>query len=867
MLQQLQGQLSSNRSYSQIEQNTRLAQQLIMHLRSAQQRDGSWPGRDLGHALRYTCQSLEALYMLGGQVFTRTISNGSHWLLNLSDEVDEGSDDWVTVRLHPSRFKTLAKLKEFDDEKLMDDFREVCSKMDGDGHLQKVIEDPLLGSMIIVDCLLELGDSARAFTFYDRVMATALPSIETGLRRWCQANHAMQNWGLVDNVGEASYAMDLLLRSKHITLDYDLCTPVRQAMFDALSYDRNQRMLEKDALYSAIQLSQYFGEDPDTTNIINQFQQHLCSRYEQNDIQRWVKQEDVQPLVLRMLLTCGGRDLAAHLTSRLWEDAYASQQQLDLEKRSERNRHFERIIRHRTNIDIRHVQELTGGITKAKVFRIEYVIHEDVITDPSLLRRAGSTRIVIKSDERNGLERSIARYRSLPAEIQQYFARHALTSEILDPLSFAPAYMVLEDLTEEYVTLREILDDVDKRRLSPDDRERLVQAISAITKGLFDIYGQTCQPGDDIAGFQISRLYLSRLDRSLLEMASHNRFPKLKDFFRGFTLIDQGGVQEHFKSIGYYQQEIYRHLYRLRPPCLVMMHGDCHSRNIMVDNCFERVKFIDLDKIDKSGDYILDAALLIEDVALFRRYFDDKYRFYLRPEDINLDPGETKISYPTRVTETAIIFQQAILERVASFAQTCNDHYYRERLWLGIALHLLRLVEKQADLRMAVSLYAEAIKLLDALVDHLNDRRALPQIPIEQYVVRKKAVVEHLQIIHAIVANMSTSEDRKIRYDMRANGAVVRYFAGNTETPFAIIDGKAAIIRFMLACPSEILANAGIHVQPISEGLFQSVAVLDGKSGETGAIVERIASVVLGYVLSTVSSNTEIQIGNPNSID
>ncbi len=867
MPQRLPDLLSSNSSYSQIEQNTRLAQQLIMHLRNAQQRNGSWPGRNMGHALRYTCQSLEALQMLGGQVFTRTISNGSHWILNLSDEIDEGSDDRLTVRLHPSRFKTLAKLKEFDDEKLIDDFSELCKKVDGEGHLQKVLEDPLLGSMIIVDCLLELGASTNAFGFFERIMSTALPAIETGLRRWCQADHSLQNWGLVDNVGEASYAMDLLLRSRHITLDYDLCAPVRQAMLDALSYDRNQRMLGKDALYSAIQLSQYFGEDPCTSGAINQFQQHLCSRYEQNDIQRWVKQEDIQPLVLRMLLSCGGRDLIDHLTSRLWEDAYASQQQLDIEKRSERNRHFERIIRHRTNIDIRNVQELTGGITKAKVFRIEYVIHEDVITDPGLLRRSGSTRIVIKSDERNGLERSIARYRSLPAEIQKYFARHALTTEIHDPLSFAPAYMVLEDLTEEYVTLREILDDVDKRRLSPDDRERWAQAISAITKGLFDIYSQTCQPGDDVAGFQISRLYLSRLDRSLLEMASHNRFPKLKDFFRGFTLIDSSGTHEHFKSIGYYQQEIYRHLYRLRPPCLVMMHGDCHSRNIMVDNCFERVKFIDLDKIDVSGDYLLDAALLIEDVALFRRYFDDKYRFYLRPEDIRLDPGETNISYPTRVTETAIIFQQAIMEQVASFAQTCNDHHYRERLWLGIALHLLRLVEKQADLRMAVSLYAEAIKLLDALVDHLNDRRSLPQLPIEQYVVPKKAVAEHLQIVHAIVANMSMPDGGKIRYELRANGAVVRYFTGNTETPFAIIDGKAATTRFMLACPSEMLMDAGIHVQPISEGLFQSVAVLDGKSGETGAIVERIASVVLDYALSTALNKTENQIDIPNNSD
>lgn len=834
---------------TELEQNARLAQDIVMLLRTEQQRSGEWPGRDLGHALRYTCHALEALHLLEGRAFPRAVRNGCHWLLNLPDEIDEGSSAWVNVRLHPSRFKTLAKLGEFNDEKLLEDFVELCGRVGNDGLLNRVLEDQLLGSMIVVDCLLELGDHAKSFSFFERVMHATLPAIESGLRKWCGSDVTMQGSGLVDNVGEASYAMDLLLRCNYIDLTNPLCATVRQAMLDALAYDRNVRMLEKDALYSAIQLSLYYADAPFVTDAIRQFHRHLRMRFQQGDVQRWIKQEDVQPLILRTLLTCGREKIVDCLITNLWEDVYTSQQQIDQEKRSERNRRFEQIIRHRTKIDIRNVQELTGGITTAKVFRVEYVISEDVMLDSSHMRGNNGARIVIKTDERGALEQSIERYKSLPVAIQHYFARHVLTPEVLEPIVFAPVSMVLEDLTEEYVTFREILNEVDKRRPSPDDKDRLLLATAAITRSLFDIYTKTRRPGDDAAGFQTSRLYHSRLDRSLLDMTAHNHFPRLKDFFQGFTLINVSGGEEHFKSIGYYQQAIYRHLGRLRPPCLVMMHGDCHSRNIMIDNCYERVKFIDLDKIDLYGDYILDIALLIEDVALFRRFFDDKYRFFLRPEDIDLEADRTRIAYPTRVTETAMLFQQALLDQVAEFAQRCGDSHYRERLWFATALHLLRLVEKQVDLRMGAALYVEAIRLLDMLVGHWNDHRPLPQVPISPHATRSKMVAEHLQILHAVIAGVNIRDSRNVTYDLRANGAVIRYFVSDVEPPFAIMDGKSSSTRLLLACPPEVLWSVGAEAQAINEGMFQSVIVLDLASQEVGKLVEAVTEVALRHVL------------------
>lgn len=836
---------------AETQQNANLAAQLVMTLRTQQQRNGAWPGRDLGHILRYTCHALEALQLLGDASLPRVLDNGVHWLLNLADEIEENSSAWITVRLHPSRFKTLARLRRFQDEKLLEDFAELCTRIGEDGLLSKVLEDQLLGSLIVMDCLLELRNAGQDTPMYNSLAAHTLPAIRTNLQRWCSLGQSAQRQGLVDNVGEASYALDILLRSGAIQCDDPLCSPVRTAMLDALSPERNQRALEKDALYSAIQLHRYYRDDSEVEQGIRRFHQHLRQCFERGEERRWLKQEDMLPLILRMLLTCGSETISQSLVAGLWEEAFASRQHLDQEHDATRKQRFMQMIRQCVQIDIRGYTELTGGITTARVFRVEYAIQDDILADRSALQRNGVTRVVIKDDDRSSLERSVQQYQRLPADLQRYFARHGAVDQIFNA-GGASSMMVLDDLTEEYVTFREVLDEVDKRCPSPDDTERLLKATNAITQCLFDIYERTFRPIDDIAGYQVSRLYLSRMDRSLLDMVSNHRFPRLKDFFRGFTLQTADGAEEHFKSIGYYQHALHRHLHRLRPPCLVTTHGDCHSRNIMLDNYFQRVKFIDLDRIDVAGDYVLDIALLLEDVALFRRFFDEKYRFYLRPDEITLSADRSHIAYPTFVTETAQLFQRTLLAEVAKFAERCQDAYYRERLWLGIALHLLRLVDKQNDIRPAAALYVEAIKLLDVLVDSMNGEQRLPTIPVEPVFVRRTAIAEHLAPIHAIIMRCQAPDSSKITFDLRAAGKVIRYLVGEKETPFAILDGKNSTARLMLACPADELWRTGELAQPINEGKIRAVITLDPAAKDLATLITEIVAIVMSRGLDMI---------------
>ncbi len=823
-----------------VERDARLVEQLVISLRAQQQKNGAWPGDDLSHTLRNTCHALEALYLLGSATFPRIIANGVHWLLNLADEIDADSSAWISIRLHPSRFKTLARLREFQDEKLQEDFAELCGRIGEDGLLNKVLVDQLLGSLIVMDTLLELRTVGHHLLSYDRIASCTLPTIKSCLVRWCGSHQDAWRQELINNVGEASYALDILLRSHTIELSDPLCASVRTAMLDALSPERNQRTLEKDALYSAIQLSTYFSNDREVTTALNRFHQHLHQRLGQSESRRWYKQDDMPPLIVRMLLTCGGAELSQSLIGNLWEEAFASRQHLTQERDIERRQQFAQLIRQRVEIEIRDVEDLTGGITTARVFRVEYAIQEDILADKTTLHRNSATHVVIKADSHSALERSIAQFQRLPADLQKYFAHHAPATKVNDA-SETSAFMVLEDLTDEYATFREVLNEVDKRRPSPDDRARLEQAATAIMNCLVNIYSRTLRPIDDIAGFQVSRLYFSRLDRSLLDMVSEHRFPRLKDFFQGFTLETEDGVELHFKSIGYYQQALQRHFHRLRPPCLVMTHGDCHSRNIMLDNCFERVKFIDLDRIDVAGDYILDIALLLEDVALFRRFFDEKYRFFLRPEDITLSIDRNHIAYPTFVTETAQLFQRLVLETLADFAKRYHDRYYRERLWLGIALHLLRLVDKQNEIRSAAALYVEAIKLLDALVHSMNGQQLLPPMPVGSSIVPNAGMARHLEAIHAHIIRCQAPGNRKILYDLRASGRVIRYFVTGAHAPFAILDGKTSTVRLQLACPAEELWGVGALAQPINEGTIQAVLVVDPDANDS---LQRLTEII-----------------------
>lgn len=817
--------------HSALHQNARLAVHVALFLGDTQDRDGSWPGSHLAQRLRYTCHALEALQLLGAYAFPAVIDRGQHWLINLAEEISDAADEWTTVRLHPSRFKTLAKLRALGDAQVQQELVEACKRVNDQGQLSNIIQDPMLGSIILSDCLLELSNGEVSPALRQEVLERTLPAIETALAQWCEKpNRSEDAPRYIDTIGSASYAFDILLRTGRSQIGSPYCTAVRNEILNTLASAQTMGTVSKDLLYSAIQAGLHFRHDEQVRNVVEAFFDNLRFRYDDNQIQRQDRNDELQPLVLRALLTYGDQEFSAYLEGMLWNNMHERINQDRVRQEKEQRQRFEELIRRRTQIRITQVTELSGGLTDARVFRVDYDLDPYQIHDENGANgpRFSVHSIVVKTGSRARLNDSVQRYMDLRSDVRHYFAQHTQQPEIVETGPFAPAYLILEDLSPQYRTLREIFSEIDRHSLSAEARETIQHCTKTIVQSLFGLYTKTQRRSGDVVGLQISRLYLSRLDRSLIDMCKPGKVGRVKDFLSGFWLRDK-----RFDSIETYQARLYHHRDMLRPPCLMLMHGDCHGRNIMLDSGHEHMKLIDLDKLDAFGDYIMDFALLIEDMALFRRLFDKEYRHYLRTEQIELPVDRVAIDYPPFVTELGLLFQELLLQHVDAYAQELNDTHYRVRLWLAIALYLLRLVEKESDAPHAIVVYVEAVKLLDALVEYLDRGKALPPIPIEKEHPKPADVAQIVQAgpadaelaeFHQLVMNLQTQSAEPIRYDVRSDGRSIRYFFGREREPFAILDGKRRPPGVLLTCPVTVLEAAPGYVQSIrTAGAFHSV--------------------------------------------
>lgn len=825
-------------SASEIQELVIFAEQLAFLLRDEQQQDGFWANSQQRPLLGYTCHALEALKMLGNGAFEQVVEKGYYWLLNLSYLETQESG---IHPLHPSRFKTLARLHRFEETNLHEEFRELLRRIDGRGLLVRVLEDELLGSMVVMDCLLELESAGSLLNIldckeYEEIRGRILSAVISALQRWRRATSLQPDAGSIDNLGEASYAVDILLRSGVVSTTEEIVHHVYTRMLDALQFENPQRLRQKDALYSAIQLNNHFADRPEAVRAVQRALSQLVSYYGQvANVDSLRKDGEINALVLRLLLTYQRGIVAQSLTGQLWEEVYQLRAERAQQQNTERARLFEQLIRSRVKIHIRRHDELTGGITEAKVFRVEYIIQDNLPAETPC-KESGS--IVVKMGDLWTLKQSVAQYQKLSPDIRRYFARHASEPMALEGSGGAAAMMVLEDLGEHFVTFRKVLNEHDKFRLSPDNRVQLERAIRTIADSLFDIYEQTGRRLDKAMGSsQMARLYYARLDRSLLDITSNKWSLPLKNLLSGFTLARENTDLIRFKPIAFYQKMLYLYADRLRPVMLMLMHGDCHSRNIMLDRDLRSMKFIDLDRIDYNGDYVIDLAMLMEDVALFPQFFIENHRLAVQPETVKIafgsNPDEIapeSIRYSIKISETARLLQQRLLERTGAFAAAHGDEHFRERLWLGISLHLLRLVDKQKEnLRLAAALYVEAVKLLDVLVDYLQGKRAfLPDIPIDSVdLLFERRPASDLQPYHEEILRFSPPAGCQIRYALRAKGKVIRYFCNEDARPFLILDGSGAVLRLLFACPPEKLQSAGFDAQPIDEGSLRSVLTFD----------------------------------------
>jgi hypothetical protein len=701
---------------------------------------GCWPGRDEHDTLRRTCHAVEVLYRLNLDSDTDAmVRAGGNWLINLPGSDELPSAERERLRRYPSRFKTLAYLRRFDDELLYRDFDELL-KLEIGGMIRGVTESDVLTTCIALDTLVTLDRTGQHYEVrgderYSRMIVAlrrqlarwrpeAAPSALRSTRRGTAPHgttpprRAAATGGEIRYLRDLSYVLGLLLHADRPNL------PPRQVLsvVDGLTAALNS--LERGAdlsqvLYAALQLAEHYRADDGIQTGLAKLFEWLHGAYARPETpRRW----DLlyHTLVLRLLLTHHGDDaFTRRVVARYLHEAERRREA----EQSTLQTELAAVLRERIEVRFGEIAELSGGYTDDRVYRVPFR-YWYAMPDPDAGRSAAygqlEASVIIKRSTSDAFHTATRNYQELPITLHRFFVRQPPASQAQRAGSEAVYYLTMEDLAD-LDTFERRINEFDRRAMS-DTHARLLRAAAAsISEAVFTLFRETQRGPSDFPGSQVARLYLAVIDGKLPRAIQ--RAPWLKTPLEGLSVGEQ-----RYRPFEHYLAVLSRHMSDLAPRALGLTHGDLHPRNIMLDRSCTRLKLIDLDKLSWLGDYVADLGNLLADVCIFRRLAAPEREFGLSRAQIAFTHNaEGTLGYPMLGRPATILLQQHIMEATANFAATLDDRTWRPRLWLAAVTALITRLTFVSENAVAAVLYAEAARLLHELTRFLDAGAALPE--------------------------------------------------------------------------------------------------------------------------------------------
>lgn len=742
---------------TEAQQNTELALYLMRLLETKRDpHERIWRGERGLRTMHYACSVLEALHELNLKGLTNhLIEPAVNWLLALP--LDVPADDLRAFRVFPARFKVLARLGRWDAARLMGDFDVLSQLFDaatGWIHDAPLDLHPTLVTMVWADTLLHLEPAGLLPPALLAQRELALLAISASFDVWLNArqngppaNGAAGASGLrpgeFAQAGDATYACDLLFRAGQMppgSPSLEAAGPI----FTGLVRDRHAADLRRtDLLYTALHLQTRFAHLGETRAITEALLRDLRQSYENEECQG--ETITFHAVVLRLLTVCYGEGLRIAILERLWKDSVATAEAHEREEQEELETEFVNLVRQSIRVQLAPPQRITGTRARGEVYRLRFGLTTESTDEHGspLSTPRDTLRLIVKKGSPEVLAGAIQRYRNLPEPLQRLFARHA---DI--PQDQAPGYLIMQDLAEMQ-PLSEVLGQLDRPVILADERAKSVAEVAAATSRILQaLHG--FERRTSLIGYQLEVVYLAPMTQALERLAQPSAFPELRNWLTD-TLAING---RKYRRLDWYLLQLRRHETALNPASLGYVHGDCHSRNIMLNRALDEAKFVDIETLSSSDDYIVDYGLLIEDIAVYQSLPYGSERGRVGWEDIEIgqtgDAGENRIKYPAFPRSEAVVAYQAeVLRRLRAYAETIGDAGWQARLWLAIARGLLLLATRQLtsntvepqrrmhspryvnDVRLVQTTYAEAIRLLRELVEHLNSRKGtpLPDLP------------------------------------------------------------------------------------------------------------------------------------------
>ncbi|HEX9068158.1 MAG TPA: phosphotransferase, partial [Ktedonobacterales bacterium] len=800
--------------------DARLACLIVRYLRATRDHEtGAWLQPGQRNTLRNTCHAAEVLYSLGldasTEVFTRQAAD---WLVNLSEEERQPGEEPSSLRLYPSRFKTLALMGRFDDPEVLADFAELLRQQDRgmfhDGS------DP----RILVSCIvLETAHLLEGHSQVDRQpLVHARDALEEALyrewRRYYPPRQRKQDTtppppSLVKGPRELSYVMGLMHRRPRVSAaatHQRLVAQTRRELLKELGRFESVRSAtgHVPTLYAALQLAQCFPNDAEIHAALDALLVSLRQRYASRAVRDW--DLFAHTLMLRVLMARYGTvPLRQRITAYLIEH---TEREEDAQQRTLAE-DFEHVIRERMGI-ASEIEPISGGYTDADVFRVSYSLTAPSVAKSGRVLDTGS--LIIKRSSGEALRRTEENYARLPAGVGMWFAQQPTEGSTFPSRDGAAHYLVMEDLAD-MSTLHDHLQRWDQKVVSAASAELVRSAARRVWEAVSQVFVASRKGTQHLHGMQLSRLYLSSLEDRL--MRALDAVPWLKNPAEGWRINE-----ERCRDITWYLTKINKYRDHLEPRYLGIIHGDLHARNVMLDRDCHQVKFIDLDHLAWAHDYMADVGMLLEYVLVTRRLADAEAPYGLRTSQIVIDErsgrggaSEGGINYPALGRQATVLFQQEMLDRIRHYAESADesegekkslDPTWKPRLWLATATALIRRLSYQSQREPAAVLLAEAMRLLHELCASF-DGQPLPDLLVPATWPKQQASAEHdtppwLLAKPPVVTAIHEALRASGLQTGDGMGGAIRYYRRQDEPPLATLaPGRKApaILKLRAASP------------------------------------------------------------------
>ncbi len=790
-----------------------------------------------------SCQIVEAYHHLALPHLTQHLEAPLKWLRELPPTRELTREDARSVRLYPSRFKTFALLHDFESESLKSDFRELASHFDKRSGMLSNLPTGLmhaeLATLIWLDTLQHLENDDWNIAAYRARRGRALKSLPREFEHWLAGkskNAARRNGNrlrLKDD-GDASYAFEILTQANTFVRRPLARDQAREKLIAVVNQTRAIDPRNHAPLYCAIQLVTHFSEDA-ARAAAREYIQHVREWIEQH----WSQELplDFAALTLRLLAHTYGDALRAQIFEANWNYRQETKRQQQDDAAQREHQELERILRSTFEISIGETKTLSGSRSPNQVQRVRFGFKTTATTESGdhAWAEKDALRLIIKKGSVESLRRAIKSYQDLDPDLRRYFAQHTAPMSRLSDDPDAPWYLLMEDLGRTK-PLSEILAELDQPRLIDSAREDLTRAARAVAEAFQALHRMQRRLNSNATTNHVERLYILPMTENIDYLCEPGNFPALKSFVdEGF----EGNEAPHRRlttsllALKSFENKL------LRPPVLTQIHGDAHSRNIMLTSDLRAAKFVDVETLGGGKDYLMDYALLLEDVAFYRALPPNDTRERIQVTDWQIRfagmPGETKnaVRYPffPHACEATLVFQHELMRRIKAFAQSIDDENWQARLWLAVARSLILLLERQTvsgrlGAQMAHSAervivgYAEAARLLNELTTFCEGkgRVALPDVPFsgKRGLLRDQ---ETPQLVQRVKQIFGALPNVVLKNDSSAP-AWINYSTANASQPFAQFrtSPKQGDVALHFFVPPEFLPDPARLVSDSSNG-------------------------------------------------